>query len=70
MTFMGPARITKMDRVGVIRVLATAGMVLLSSWPIHLYAVPLTLILPTQPNVDPCANSSGDALDKERKAHP
>ena len=51
MTFIGPACMTKMVRVGVIWMFV---MFASSdpSLPIHRYVVPFTLILPSQPMVD------------------
>ena len=51
-TFTGPARITKMERVGVIWTLVILVEIDVSLKPIQLYVVPLTLILPAQPITD------------------
>ena len=48
---MGPACITKMDRVGVIWILVTFAAVPVPSCPIHLYVTPFTLILPDHPMI-------------------
>ena len=58
-TFTGPARITKMERVGVIWTLVVLVEIDVSLKPIQLYVVPLTLILPAQPITDvynPCSS--------------
>ena len=48
--FIGPACMTKMDRVGVIWLLVTFAFAEApdASLPIHWYVVPFTLILPAQ----------------------
>ena len=51
--FIGPACMTKMDRVGVIWMLVTFAFPETpdASFPIHWYVVPSTLILPAQPMI-------------------
>ena len=59
--FIGPACMTKMDRVGVIWLLVTFAFPDApdASLPIHWYVVPFTLILPAQLICAYTLNSSG-----------